>query len=206
MNTTQVISQLMQLAARPQTNLKTAVSKETVVISAYQSVNNKLAALKTAAEAFTPPSALTPVNPTWQSVKAASSSTAVAATASAGATPGTFTFDVTALAAAQITTANVAAAGPVTTGSGLDVTVGTTTTHVNVGTDTAQGVADAINGAKLGVTASVLTTQQGTILQFTGSTGAANGFSVSGLASATTDITSAGDAQITVGNPAPGGY
>jgi len=206
MNTSQVISQLMQLAAQPQTNLKNAVTKENAVISAYQSVNSRLAALQTAAEAFTPPSALTPVNPTWQSAKATSSSTAVTATASVGAPTGTFTFDVTALAKGQITTANVAAAGPVTTGSGLDVTVGTTTTHVNVTTDTAQGTADAINAAKLGVTASVLTTQQGTILQLTGSTGAANSFSVSGLAAATTDIATAADAQITVGNPAAGGY
>ena len=38
MNTTQVISQLMQLAAQPQTNLKNAVGKENVVISAFQSV------------------------------------------------------------------------------------------------------------------------------------------------------------------------
>ena len=80
MNTTQVISQLMQLAAQPQTNLKTEVSKENAVISAYQSVNAKMAALKTAAEAFTPPSALTPTNPTWQSVKATSSSSARPAT------------------------------------------------------------------------------------------------------------------------------
>ncbi len=206
MNTTQVISQLMQLAAQPQTNLKTEVSKENAVISAYQSVNAKMAALKTAAEAFTPPSALTPTNPTWQSVKATSSSTAVTATAAIGATPGTFTFGVTALAAAQVTTASVAAAGPVTTGNGLDLTVGTKTTHINVTTDTAQGVADAINGAKLGVTASVLTTNQGTVLQLSGSTGVANAFSVAGLAAATTNIATAADAQIKIGDPLHVGY
>src|SRR5436309_14841084 len=70
MNTTQVIAQLMQVAAQPQTDLKNQVAKENAVISAYQSVNNRLAALKTAAEAFTPPSPLVPTNPTWQSVKA----------------------------------------------------------------------------------------------------------------------------------------
>ena len=48
MNTSQVISQLMQLAAQPQTNLKNAVTKENAVISAYQSVNSRLAALQTA--------------------------------------------------------------------------------------------------------------------------------------------------------------
>jgi flagellar hook-associated protein 2 len=142
-------------------------------------------------------------------VKASSSSSAVTATASAGATPGTFTFSVTSLAAAQVSTANVASSGPVTTGNGLDLTIGTTnptTTHINVTTDTAQGVADAINGAKLGVTAAVLTTDQGTVLQLSGSTGTKNAFSLAGLSGATTQLTPAADAQITVGDPKNGGY
>src|SRR5207244_231470 len=135
--TTQVIAQLMQLAAQPQTNLKNQLTKENAVISAYQSVNAKMNALQTAAEAFTPPSALIPTNPTWQAAKATSSSSAVVATASAGATAGSFTFDVTALAKAQVTTARgFTATDPITTGSGLDLTVGATTTHINVGTDT----------------------------------------------------------------------
>jgi flagellar hook-associated protein 2 len=206
MNTTQVIAQLMQVAAQPQTDLKNQVAKENTVISAYQSVNNRLAALRTAAQAFTPPSPLVPTNPTWQSVKASSSSTAVVATASAGAATGTFTFDVTALAKAQVTTARVDASSAITTGSGLDVTVGSTTTHVDVATDTAQGVADAINGAKLGVTAAVLTTTQGTVLQLTGATGTAHAFSVAGLSVGTTDLAPAADAEITVGDPNTTGY
>jgi flagellar hook-associated protein 2 len=207
MNTTQVIAQLMQLAAQPQTNLKNQLTKENAVISAYQSVNAKMKALQTAAEAFTQPSPLIPINPTWQTAKATSSSSAVVATASAGATAGTFTFDVTALAKAQVTTARgFTATDPITTGSGLDLTVGTTTTHINVATDTAQGVADAINGAKLGVSAAVLNTTQGTVLQLTGATGTANAFSLAGLAYGTTDITPAADAQITVGDPNTTGY
>jgi flagellar hook-associated protein 2 len=207
MNTTQVIAQLMQLAAQPQTDLKNQVTKQNGVISAYQSVNAKMNALQTAAETFTAPSPLIPTNPTWQSAKATSSSSAVVATATAGATAGSFTFDVTALAKAQVTTARgFTATDPITTGSGLDLTVGTTTTHINVGTDTPQGVADAINGAKLGVSAAVLNTTQGTILQLTGGTGVANAFSLSGLAYGTTDVTPAADAEITVGNPNTTGY
>ncbi len=206
MNTTQVIAQLMQLAAQPQTDLKNQVAQENTVISAYQSVNSRLAALQTAAEAFTQPSPLIPTNPTWQSVKATSSTTGVVATATAGAAAGTFGFDVTALAKAQVTTARVDPTNPVTWGSGLDVTVGSTTTHVDVGTDTAQGVADAINGAKLGVTAAILTTTQGTVLQLTGSTGSANAFSVAGLSVGTTDVNPAQDAEITVGDPNTSGY
>jgi flagellar hook-associated protein 2 len=208
MSTSQVIAQLMQIAARPQAQLKSRVSQQNLVISAYQAVNSRMAALKTAAEAFTPPNALTPTNPTWQSVKSSSSSPSVTATATTGATVGNITFDVTTLAKAQVTTAGVAASGPVTTGSGLDLTIGGTTKHVDVTTDDAENVAKAVNAAKAGVTASVITTQTGTkVLQFSADkTGTANTFTVTGLSSPTTDMTAAADAKLTVGNPAAGGY
>ena len=60
-NTTQIISQLMQIEAQPQNMLKSKVSAESTVLSAYQAVNSKFAALQTAAEAFTAPNSLTPV-------------------------------------------------------------------------------------------------------------------------------------------------
>jgi flagellar hook-associated protein 2 len=207
MNTSQVIAQLMQLEARPQANLKAQVSSENLVISAYQAINSRMAALKTAAEAFTAPNALTPTNPTWKTVKATASDTSVTATATTGATVGNLTFDVKALAKAQVTTTSVAASGPVTTGSGIDLTVAGTTTHLNLTTDTAQGVADAVNAAKLGVSAAVVTTSTGTVLQFSGDkTGAANAFTVAGLSSPTNNIAAAADAKIAVGDPAAGGY
>ena len=209
-NTTQIISQLMQIEAQPQNMLKSKVSAESTVLSAYQAVNSKFAALQTAAEAFTAPNSLTPTNPTWQATKATSSASSVTATAGTGANPGSYTFNVTALAQSQVTTADVTSSGggAVTTGSGLDLTIGGKTTHITVGTDTAQGVADAINGAKTGVSASVVTTTTGqTILQFTGtSTGAANAFTIAGLQAGTNNISTAQDAQVTVGNPASGGY
>jgi flagellar hook-associated protein 2 len=210
LNTTQIISQLMQVEAAPQNMLKGKVSTESTIISAYQAINSKFAALQTAAEAFTAPNALTPTNPTWQLAKATSSVSSVTATATTGATPGSYTFNVTQLAQAQSTTADVTASagGAVTTGSGIDITIGGTTNHVTVGTDTAQGVADAINAAKVGVAASVVTTSTGqTMLQFTGtSTGAANAFTIAGLQAATTNITTAQDAQVTVGTVGSGGY
>ncbi|NJC66351.1 flagellar filament capping protein FliD [Planosporangium flavigriseum] len=208
MNTSQVIDQLMQLEARPQTMLKAKVSKENLIVAAYQAVNSKMAALKTAAEAFTAPNALTPTNPTWQAVKATSSATSVTATATTGASPVSLTFDVTALAKAQVTTASYASAtATATTGSSVDLTVAGTTTTINLTDTSVQGVASAINAAKTGVTAAVVTTTTGTVLQLTGDkTGAANSFSITGLSAATTNIVTASDAQITVGDPASGGY
>jgi len=46
MNTTQVIAQLMQLAAQPQTDLKNQVAQENTVISAYQSVKAESASTR----------------------------------------------------------------------------------------------------------------------------------------------------------------
>ena len=201
LSTSQLISQLMQVEQAPQDALKTKVTAENKVISAYQSVNTRMSSLQTAADTLVQDS-------TWQAVKATSSSDAVVATAAAGAAAGNFTFDVKALARAQVTTASVAATGAVTTGSGLNISIGgAAAVHVNVTTDTAQGVADAVNAANLGVRAAVVTTDQGTVLQFTGTkTGVANRFTVTGLQAATTDVTAAADAQIQVGTVGSGGY
>nr|WP_275941634.1 flagellar filament capping protein FliD [Planosporangium mesophilum] len=210
MNTSQVVAQLMQLEAQPQTNLKSQVSSQNLIISAYQALNSRMAALQTAAEAFTAPNALTPTNPTWQAVKATSSSTSVTATATTGATVGGLAFDVTALSQSQLSTVKISSPNAVTTANALDITIGATTKHITVdpAKNTAQGVADAVNAAKIGVTAAVVTTSTGdTVLQFTGTkTGTANGFSITGLTDSTTNVRAAADAKLTVGDPAAGGY
>jgi flagellar hook-associated protein 2 len=200
LQTSSIISQLMQLEARPQTNMKDQVAKEGGVVTAYQSVNTKMAALKTAAEALTSASA-------WQSAKVSSSSTGITATATAGAIAGTSTFDVKRLAATHVMTALVPPTG-VTAGHGLDLTVGgELPVHVDVDDDTPQGVADAINAAGLGVRASVVQTDQGTVLQMTAAkSGTAAAFNVTGLTVGASIVTQGVDAQIAVGDPAAGGY
>jgi flagellar hook-associated protein 2 len=212
LSTSSVISQLMQVEAQPQTNLKNQVTKQNTVISAYQSVNSKFTALQTAAQAFTS-TGLAPVNATWQSVKATSSSTAITATATAGAPTGTTTFSVTSLAKAQVSTAELPPGSPISDTDGLTFTVGTgdneTTSFIPVSTDdSAEDVAKRINAAKIGVTASVVTTDDGSVLQFTSAkTGVSNGFSVTGLLMGTpTAVTAASDAKVTVGTIGSGGY
>lgn len=200
-NTTQMISQLMQLEAAPQTALKGKVSNQNKLVSAYQAINTKFSNLQTAANTLT-------LADTWKATKATSSSTAVAATASAGASTGNVTFDVKALSRAEVSTAAVASSGAITTGGGLDISFGGgDPIHVDVTTDDAQGVADAINAAGLDVKAAVLTTDQGTVLQLTGTkTGTANGFTVAGLQATVTEVTAAADASIQVGTLGAGGY
>jgi flagellar hook-associated protein 2 len=201
LNTTQLVAQLMQVEALPQTALKNKVTTEQSAVTAYQSVNTKLAALKAAAADMN--STLT-----WGAVKASSSSDAVIATAAPGATPGETTFDVTKLARAQLSTLAAAADGTVTTGGGLDISIGgAAAVHIAVGTDTLAGAASAINAAGLGVRASVVTTDQGPLLQLASTKiGAANAFTVAGAASTASTVVAASDAQITVGDPAHGGY
>src|SRR5436305_635487 len=81
-------------------------------------------------------------------------------TTTAGAASGQFSFDVTRLAQAQVRTAVVASTGSIQDGTGVSVTVGGVTTPIAVTTDTAQGVADAINKAGIDVKAAVVNTEQ----------------------------------------------
>src|SRR5437588_457807 len=76
----------------------------------------------------------------------------------------------------------------------------------NLTTQRPAAVRAASSGGRLRATAAVLSTNQGTVRQLTAATGAANAFSVGGLAVGPTDIAAAADAQITVGDPANGGY
>lgn len=223
-NTTQIITQLMAIEAAPQDRLKQKVSTDQTAVASYQSVNSKVTALKTAADALASLS-------TWRSIKATSSSATVSATAVAGTTDtaaGTTTFDVAALAKAQITTARVDPTAPVTSSNSFTITIGPadvvdpntgviTTDNsanrkdytINLTDLTAQGVATAVNNAGIGVKASVVTTGGAqNILQFSGtSTGTANAFSISGFDPPTTNVATAADARLEIGGgEANGGY
>jgi flagellar hook-associated protein 2 len=198
LQTSSIISQLMQIEAQPQTNLKNQVTSENKIISSYQSVNTKMAALKTAAEALT--NSVT--NTTWQAAKTTSSSTAVTATAAPGTAASTLTFDVKDLAAAHVVTAANLPANGVTGGAGFDISYGMQPLHVDVTDDTPQGIADAINGLGLSLKASVLTTDQGTVLQVASTeTGKAGQFTLTGIPGAQMAVQGK-DALISVGSGA----
>ncbi|GII20347.1 flagellar filament capping protein FliD [Planomonospora parontospora] len=205
LSTSSLISQLMQVERAPQTQLKTKVSVQEKVKLAYQAINTKLAALKSSADDMLKATS-------WQLAKVSSSSTSVTPTTTPGAVPGSVTFNVTGVAKAQVSTAKYASAtDPALAGGATKVslTIGAAAAvDIDVTTNTPQGVADAINAKGLSVRASVLTTDQGTVLQLSSTkTGTASGFSITGLAGgAPTPVTPAADAKIEVGNPAAGGY
>jgi flagellar hook-associated protein 2 len=94
LSTSDLINQLMQVEALPQTALKNKVSAQNKALTAYQGINTKLAALTTAAKALDSDSA-------WNAVKATSSSDAAIVTTTATATPGSITFKVDNVATAH---------------------------------------------------------------------------------------------------------
>ncbi|WP_305784882.1 flagellar filament capping protein FliD [Symbioplanes lichenis] len=206
LDTTNIISQLMKVEGSTQTRLKNKVADAETVISSYQSVNTKLVGLKNAAADV---SALS----TWRGVKPTTNTASVTATAVGGTNTatGSMTFDVVELAKGQSTTARVSKTDAITDADEITVKVGAgDPVTVKLTDKTAKGVADALNGAGLGVKASVVTTGgEQNILQFVSSkTGTENAFTIDGLGSGVTLATSAAtDAKLQVGgSEAEGGY
>jgi flagellar hook-associated protein 2 len=201
-DTTSLISQLMTVAAQPQTQLKNQLSVQQNTLTAYQAINTKLTALQAAADAVKQAG-------TWSATKAVSSSTAVvASTTSAAASGSATTFDVIRLATAQISTVAVSGAVVSSPTNGIDVVDSTGTTHHIALTDgSATAVANAVNNAALGLRATVINTDSGQVLQFSAAaTGAGGAFSITGLDTAPTTLVAGQDAKIAVGDPATGGY
>jgi flagellar hook-associated protein 2 len=229
MDTTNMIKQLMQVEAAPQTRLKTKVATAQTAVSSYQSVNSKISALKSAADSISQLS-------TWRSIKATSSSSTVTATASTNlnSTSGSLTFNVTSTASKQMTTMPVptftdgdgdgkldTTPVAITGATSITVTPGSYDTNgnftasgdpktIDISADqSASGIAKAINAAGAGATAFVMpTSSTDGVLQITGSkTGANNGFKIDGLdgagtggASPSTTAGASATLQMTGGN------
>jgi flagellar hook-associated protein 2 len=184
MQTSTVISQLMQAEAAPQTALKQKVSTQQKIVTSYQSINTKMAALYTAAKAINDPTA-------WKASTATASSDAVLATTSTTGTTltGSVTFSVKKLAAAEshIFDGRVSATSDdITTASSISVTNTATgeTTNLDITDTSLKGVVDAINAATdLGVKATAIQASPGQYtLQLTATTtGSASAFTVTGI-------------------------
>jgi flagellar hook-associated protein 2 len=200
MDTTTMIQSMMKIEAAPQTLLKNKVNTAQSAVSSYQSVNSKLATLKSAADDLGQLS-------TWRSIKPTVSSSSVTAIATGGTSTGTGTvaFDVVDLAKAQGNIARVASTGDITTADSIQISIGTgDPVTIDISKDrSVAGVASAINNAGIAVKASVLQTSAGdSVLQLSGTrTGAANSFAIAGMDDVTTmhTTTIASDAKIQIG-------
>src|SRR5689334_6277634 len=112
LDTSTIISQLMQVEAQTQTNLKTKLSTEQSNVKSLQDLNSAFASLATSAADLAKATA-------WNPVKVTSSSTLVSATAGTNAVTGPLSFTVghTALSHRLTFTGTAAMNAAVTTGS-----------------------------------------------------------------------------------------
>src|SRR5437870_13647007 len=81
LDTTTIISQLMAIEKQPQDAPKQKQSDANTMVSVYQALNTKFAALQSAAQSISPVAA-------WQGLKATSSSSNVTDTATSAAATG----------------------------------------------------------------------------------------------------------------------
>lgn len=198
MSTAAIINQLMAVEARGQVALQNRVKTTQSAISALQSVNAKVSALATAADALTAPSAL-------RVTKASSTSDLVSATAGTAALTGSLTFDVTRLAAAELhATTSAYALDATVADSSVTITKGGTATKVTLLDGKLSTVVAAVNAAEAGVRAAAVQVAPGQYkLQLTSTTtGAASDFMVTGLTVGEDQVVAGGDAAIRVGGAA----
>jgi flagellar hook-associated protein 2 len=211
LSTTSMIQQLMAAEAAPQDKLKSSLTDEQTTTKAYRAVNTKMSTIQTAAEALTTATG-------WQSMKSSSDNASVTVSAGSTATAGQISFNVKALARAQVSTAAMPASGDVVGGSGLTINIGkdpadpahsvaTTIQASDLKTNTPQGLVDAINAKGLSVRAALVATDTGQMVQFTSTkTGLANQFSIDGLTGSPAQVAvTAKDAQISIGDDGAAG-
>ncbi|SDT75920.1 flagellar filament capping protein FliD [Actinoplanes derwentensis] len=225
LNTTSMITQMMQVEAAPQTKLKTKVETAQNVITSYQTVNAKLKATKSAADSLGSLGS-------WRALKTTSSSSSVTATAAGGLAgmTGSVKFDVSSVARSQTTVLKVAdTTAEGTFPTSIMVQPGSWSTDGN-GVEQFTAVGDPVevtipeprkadsltsamnsatdaNGVSLGIRAYTVTTSGSEgVVQFAGmKSGSANGFQIAGLENSGTggtgpESTSAKDAVLTM-NP-----
>ena len=214
LDTTALITQLMQVEAIPQSLLKAKVSTTQAFISALQGLNSRVASLADSAKNAAKPAS-------WDAVTATSSSKSATATTSAGAQSSSLSFTVDKLASAQTSVSgNVGSLedllgrplpSSVTIVSGAGTTAKATVVDLAEVTDLA-GFAEKVNSSGAGVTASVVKvsatesrlqlTAQGTgedaAFDLHVGTVAADAASTSALVKRSAAIVAASDAQITL--------
>ena len=176
LDTTSIISQLMQLESQPQQALKTKQSATQSLVTALQSLNTKVSSLGDAAtKAATATS--------WQALTASSTDTSVTATASSGGDPTSITFAVDTTAQTQVSLVPATSVADLLLGNGSMTFTAADGTATSVSTDgltSADAVARAITSSGAGVNAVAVQVNGGYQLQLTArSSGAAGGFQAS---------------------------
>ncbi len=199
-NTTETVDKLIEVESRPKLLKEAEKARLENQLSAWQEVNSKLLDLRTQAQEIWKSS-------TWTTLTATSSDESIlTATASSDAQRGTYTIEVTQLAQAHQISTGGYSSDLDTVGTGtLTVTVGAKSEDITVDSsnNTLRGLADAINQADLGATASVIYDgSQYRLLVISDETGTANTVSLTatGFTLTTSTVQDAQDASINFGS------
>lgn len=200
LDTATIISQLMQLEAIPQTQLQNKLSSAKTTLASLRTINSLVAGIATQAKDLADPAK-------WSPLKATTSLTGLSTTAAAGAVAGSWSVQVDRVATTHKLRFEGSAAldAPVVTGgTTVSLTIGGTTTELDTGDGTLQGLVNALNASDTGVQASTIRLDDGThrLVVQSKETGEANRFT---LAAGTGDpllggatVVEAQDAAITV--------
>lgn len=202
LNTADIIDQLMQLEAVPQTRLKTQQTAEQAIQTALRSLNTNTSLLGSKAETLAKPA-------TWQTLKGTVTGAGVSVAVTASASASSFSVTVDRLAKThQVAFTDAAALTDVVAGSSVKLTTNDGTVHdIATGGGTLKEVAAAINAksSETGVTATTVKVADGSykLLTESASTGAATSFTLtngdgSGLLGGST-VRAGEDAQISLG-------
>ncbi|MGV8968416.1 MAG: flagellar filament capping protein FliD [Cellulomonas sp.] len=206
LDTTSIITQLMQLEALPQTAIKTKVSTTNTFVTALQALNTKMSSLGDAAtKAATATS--------WAAVTSTSSAPSVAATASTSATAGTLTFQVDQLATKQSSVGAAVTdlagffggATPATLTLATGAAASPTVSEISMtGVTDLASLASAINNADAGVSATLVkVSATESRLQLTSkATGAAGAFDLYSGSVAAVDLNTGSPATALLGRAA----
>jgi flagellar hook-associated protein 2 len=177
LNTADIIDQLMQLEAVPQTKLSTQKTTENAVITSLRALNTDAALLTSKAAALAKPS-------TWQTLQGTATGTGVSVAVTDKATASSFSFTVDRLATThQLGFASAAGLTDVVAGSSIKITGSDGIVHdVSTGGGTLQELVTAINGstADTGVKATAVRVADGSyrLIAESAKTGATSAFTL----------------------------
>jgi flagellar hook-associated protein 2 len=201
LDTTSLISQLVQAEGQPQAQLKTRLTTTQAMATAYRSINTRFDAIRTAAEAVLKPE-------TWAAKKATSSTTSVTLSAGSTAAAGSLAFEVRNLAATHsvvsagnwvATTDPYGLSSPIAVRDEKGADVGTITIG---GSGSLADAVSAINASTYGLSATAVKDDSGKYrLQVTSRTTGAESVFDLGTAGTFTTSVQGRDARVTVGTP-----
>jgi flagellar hook-associated protein 2 len=180
LDTTNIISKLIELERKPVTLLENKKALLDTKFSSWQDLNKKLYALETAVNAINKKSEFIGVTSSFSNNNSLATQTVLTSTASSSAASGTYTIKVSSLAKAEKEVSQGFASTSSVLGAGygtINIFVGSKTTSIDINSsnNTLEGIKTAINNSDAGVTASIINDGSSYRLSITGtSTGADN--------------------------------